>query len=44
MNQVKTDIYSLIHILWHNPNSTHEYKHKLTPLLWASTRGGGVRD
>jgi hypothetical protein len=44
MNQVKTDLYSLIHILRHNPNSTHEYEYKLTPLLCAFTRGGGVRD
>jgi len=43
MDRVKNDLYSLIHILWHNLNSTHEYEHKLTPLLCASTRGGGVR-
>jgi hypothetical protein len=35
MNQVKTDLYSLIHILRHNPNSTHEYEHKLTPPYFA---------
>jgi hypothetical protein len=43
MDRVKNDLYCLIYILWHNPNSTHEYEHNLTPLLCASTRGGGVR-